>query len=63
MATKALANGTKVRRTDTGQVAYYVQAHPSGAHTVLPDTGPYASVVWGPETPMEVMAPGAPRWK
>ena len=59
---KGPANGNRVRRTDTGETAWYVQEHQKGAHSVVPEAGPMAAVTWEPDTPLEVI-PGRAPWR
>lgn len=54
-------NGERVRRTDTGEVATYVQVHEKGAHTVLLLDAD-ATVVWEAETPLDVVPGHRPPW-
>lgn len=58
-------NGNRVRRTDTGVTATYVQIHRDkgkGCHDVLLDDGPPSATSWPLDTPLEVI-PGGPSWR
>lgn len=51
-------NGERVRRTDTGEPATYVQKHEQkgqGCHDVLLDHGPKRITPWLLDTPLEVL--------
>lgn len=58
---KGPVNGNRVRRTDTGETAWFIQAHPGGQVTVLPE-GADMSTVWEKGLTLEVV-PGRPPWR
>ena len=61
MAKREPKNGDRVRRTDTGETAWFVQSHQGGQVTVLPE-GSTQAQVWEKGLTLEVV-PGAPPWK
>jgi hypothetical protein len=55
MAARAPQNGDRVRRTDTGDAATYVDQS-KGEVQVLLDTGPKVATTWPLDAPLEVVA-------